>query len=32
VEGRAMAAGHFLAEEAPDETARHLWDFLTSEA
>jgi len=32
VEGAAMDAGHFLAEEAPDETARRLLDFLTSEA
>jgi haloacetate dehalogenase len=28
VEGRALPAGHFLAEELPDETARRLRDFL----
>jgi haloacetate dehalogenase len=26
--GGPIAAGHFLAEEAPDETARRLLEFL----
>ncbi|MEO8835693.1 MAG: alpha/beta hydrolase [Caldimonas sp.] len=29
VAGQALPAGHFLAEEAPDETARHLHAFLS---
>lgn len=29
VEGRAIPSGHFLAEEAPDETARAILAFLT---
>jgi len=28
VQGNAINSGHFLAEEAPDETARHLIDFF----
>jgi haloacetate dehalogenase len=28
VTGESIAAGHFLPEEAPDETTRHLFDFL----
>ncbi|MGV9304025.1 alpha/beta fold hydrolase [Nonomuraea sp. NPDC003727] len=28
VRGGPIPAGHFLAEEAPDQTARHLLDFL----
>ena len=29
VHGGPVAAGHFLPEEAPDETARHLLEFLS---
>jgi haloacetate dehalogenase len=29
VDGGPISAGHFIAEEAPDETARRLIDFLT---
>jgi haloacetate dehalogenase len=29
VRGREVEAGHFLAEEAPDETLRQLLGFLT---
>lgn len=29
VRGAALPCGHFLPEEAPDETLRHLLDFLT---
>jgi haloacetate dehalogenase len=28
VRGEALPCGHFLPEEAPDETLRHLLDFL----
>ncbi|GAA2811047.1 hypothetical protein GCM10020219_098910 [Nonomuraea dietziae] len=28
VRGGPIDSGHFLPEEAPDETARHLLDFL----
>jgi haloacetate dehalogenase len=28
VRGGPIEAGHFLPEEAPDETTRHLLDFL----
>jgi haloacetate dehalogenase len=30
VQGQAMAAGHFLAEELPQETAHALRDFLAT--
>jgi hypothetical protein len=29
VRGASMPVGHFMAEEAPDLTARHLLDFLS---
>ena len=29
VSGRALAAGHFLAEERPEETAAALLDFFS---
>ena len=29
VRGRALACGHFLAEEQPDETAAELVEFLS---
>jgi haloacetate dehalogenase len=29
VDGGPISAGHFIPEEAPDETARRLIDFLT---
>ncbi|MFI0445430.1 alpha/beta fold hydrolase [Actinomadura sp. 6N118] len=32
VRGAAIDSGHFLPEEAPDETTRHLFDFLTATA
>jgi haloacetate dehalogenase len=28
VEGRAMDSGHFIAEEAPDDTAKVILDFF----
>ena len=31
VEGRALPCGHYLAEEAPEETAAHLLAFFASE-
>lgn len=32
VTGQAIDAGHFLVEEAPDETLEALWPFLTADA
>jgi haloacetate dehalogenase len=32
VQGGPIRAGHFLPEEAPDQTARHLLEFLASSA
>lgn len=32
VSGQAVDAGHFLVEEAPDETLAALWPFLTADA
>ena len=32
VSGQAVDAGHFLVEEAPDETLEALWPFLTADA
>lgn len=31
VRGEALPCGHFLAEERPAETLRHIWRFLTDE-
>lgn len=31
VRGEALPCGHFLAEERPAETLKHIWQFLTDE-
>lgn len=31
VSGQALPCGHFLAEERPADTLRHVWQFLTGE-